>query len=95
MTKLSLEDKVNDGFTSELSDGWGDDGVVVVVGRGWLAFLLPFLKQTNKKKQKTKRKKKKERKGRKNKKKKLQSYRLTSGISKKEPNIFLSRSPQT
>lgn len=73
MTKLSLEDKVNDGFTSELSDGWGDDGVVVVVGRGWLAFLLPFLKQTNKKKQKTKRKKK--RKG-KEEKTKRKSYNL-------------------
>lgn len=34
VTKLSLEDKVNDGFTSELSDGWGDDGVVVGGGGG-------------------------------------------------------------
>lgn len=53
--KLSLEDKVNDGFTSELSNGWGgDDG-----GWGVASFSPPLLKIKPKKKEKGRKKKKK------------------------------------
>lgn len=49
--KLSLEDKVNDGFTSELSNGWGGDDGEVVVG-GVASFSPPLLKIKNKKEKK-------------------------------------------